>query len=247
MYNINQANIAKNLKKYRNSRGYSLDYIGKIIKKTKATVSKYENNEIIPDIITLLEICNPLNISLSELIPPDYENTSISNNLSNPFCNSILFMYYFTGNKLITSILELYQESNSINIKLYNAIKNNKSYAKDYSYYYEGTLEYDGNVAFINLSNANSKRIKIEKIQISVIIPWSKNIPACNCFISALTPNSIPVIKKGIISTKFIDDLKAYETDLRLSDSELSKIKLNNSWVLETIDYDHFNLDFEIN
>ena len=35
----------------------TLSDVGKSINKSKATISKYESNQIIPDAITLLELC----------------------------------------------------------------------------------------------------------------------------------------------------------------------------------------------
>ena len=58
MYQLDLTTLGNNLKNYRKSRNFTLDELGKIIHKSRATVSKYEKCEIIPDILTLLEICN---------------------------------------------------------------------------------------------------------------------------------------------------------------------------------------------
>lgn len=238
MYIINNLNIGRQIQYYRKTRGYTLEQLGLQISKTKATISKYEKNEIIPDIITIIEICNVLDINISELIPVDIKNTSINN--FNPFSCNKLYLYYYTDNMLITSVLDIFMEKHSLNVKLYNGIKNIQNYATEYSYYYEGFLETDRTIAYITLKNVISQNIILEKLQISINIPWSNNFQICNCFISALTPNSLPVVKKGIISKNEITNFENYADDLKPTKIEIEKIYRNNSWILESSNYDHF-------
>ncbi len=63
----------------------TLSDVGKSINKSKATISKYESNQIIPDAITLLELCNCLNISINDFLPITEEKNINSNTLFNPF------------------------------------------------------------------------------------------------------------------------------------------------------------------
>lgn len=60
MYDIKNVNIGKLFRKYRKLKHLSLDYVGEKVFKNKATISKYEKGKIIPDFITVLEICNVL-------------------------------------------------------------------------------------------------------------------------------------------------------------------------------------------
>ena len=101
-------------------------------------VDKYENGEIIPDIITILEICNCLNINLSQLFP--VENNNHSCLFNNPFHTDKLYLYYYTESILITSIMELKHVNNTILISLYNGVKNITQYANETAYYYEGIM-----------------------------------------------------------------------------------------------------------
>lgn len=67
MYNVSKITIDETLRKYRKIKHLSLDYVGDKISKTKATVSKYERNEIIPDFITILELCNVLDCKIENI------------------------------------------------------------------------------------------------------------------------------------------------------------------------------------
>lgn len=236
MYNLEIATLSKNLKHYRKLRDFTLDELGNKIHKSKATVSKYEKCEIIPDILTILEICNALNINLSQLVPLSIQTPKSS--IINPFQSDKLYLYYYTENKLILSILELQIEENSILTKFYNGVKNINHYKTDSCYYYEGILQSDKIIGYVNLCNPASPENLLEKIQISFTIPWSKKIQVTNFFILGLTPNSLPVVKKGIMSTSPIKKLTPYKNDLHITKSDLSSMQKDNSWILSNNNYD---------
>lgn len=242
MYDLTNANFKNLLTTYRKSRGLSLEALGKEIGKTKATISKYERGEIIPDILTILEICNALDISLSQLFPIDYNHPT--KYYYNPFNSNKIYLYYYVENILITSILEIREENNKTYVRFFNGVKDIHKYADCTSYYYEGKLECDRINGYINLRNVTSEKIKLEKVQISFNIPWSKNFKMTNFFILGITPNSVPIIKKGIISTSPINNIKDFYNDLKLSNQDLSDIQKSNAWILDNKNYDHFFFDF---
>lgn len=236
MYDLTLTTLGNNLKYYRKLRDFTLGELGQIIHKSRATISKYEKCEIIPDILTILEICNALNINLSQLLPISVQTSN--SYIINPFQSDKLYLYYYTENKLILSILELQIEENSILTKFYNGVKNPNHYKTDSCYYYEGILQSDKIIGYINLSNPSSQTSLLEKLQISFNIPWSKNFQITNFFILGLTPNSLPVIKKGIMSTSPIKNLTAYKNDLRITKSDISNLQKDNCWILSTKNYD---------
>lgn len=241
MYNLDINKFGLNLKQYRISRNLTLEALGEKIHKTKATISKYEKGEIIPDILTILEICNTLNISISQLIP---QNNNTQKSLSkNPFKTDLVYMYYYTEDRLITSIIEIIEDNNNLKVKYFNGIKDIKKYADDLSYNYEGILQCDKTVGYINLINKDSENIQLERIQISFNIPWSKKFDITNFYILALSPNSVPIVKKGILSIFPINNFDNFKNDLIISNDELNKIQHNNGWILENKNYDHFFYD----
>ena len=241
MYEINQNIFGKNLKILRKSRNLTLDSLGDSINKTKATVSKYEKGEIIPDIATVLEICNVLDISISQLFPM---NSKTRKHLSkNPFKTNVIYMYYYTENILITSILEICENNNNIEIKYFNGVKDIVKYANKASYIYEGFMECDKTIGYINLINKNSENTQLEKLQISFNIPWSNNFEITNFYILGLTPNSIPIVKKGILSSSPLNNFDNFKEDLKISKKELIKIQNDNGWILENQNYNHFFFD----
>lgn len=245
MYDLNHLNIGEKLRYYRKNHGYTLEELGKEINKGKATVSKYEKNEIIPDIITIIEICNALKIRLDQLVPYIDKNIKSSSNLYNPFNTNTLYLYYYTNEKTITSVLELYSDvtTNTVKAKLYNGIKDINKYTNECSYYYEGIFEADKSIAFLNLKNTESKETFLENLLITINIPWTKNIEMCDFIISGLTPSRLPVMKKGILSTKVLNDLSDFDSDLNISKKESQEFYKKNAWILKGKDYDHFFYD----
>lgn len=239
MYDLNSLDLKSNLRKYRKLYGYSLEDLGASIGKSKATLSKYEKGTILPDIYTILAICNTLNINLSQLIAPQ-KNENNSRQV-NPFNTNKIYLYYYSGNKPILSVIEISKISNEA--KLYNGVRNIKNYEKEYTYYYEGTIECDQTIGYFNLCNVTSQGTQQEKIQISFPIRWTKNFRLSNFFMLGLTSSSIPVIKKGIMSASPIRDIKNYDTDLLITRQDLKAIRSDNCWILEDSNYDRFFYD----
>lgn len=221
----------------------TLSEIGNSINKSKATISKYESNQIIPDIITLLELCNCLNVSINDFFSDIKGETIHSNILFNPFETDKLFMYYYTDKKLMTSILEISNSDNSYKCKLYNGIKNISTY-RHCSYYYEGTFDANMTTAYFTLHNSSHKNNMLEKVQIVVNIPWSDNIKVCKGLILGLTPNSLPIVKKILISSFEINDIHKYDESLFFSKEDVKRIYYDGALIIENKNYDEFFFDF---
>lgn len=157
--------------------------------KSKATISKYEKGDIIPDIITVLEICNVLNIDITQIL----EQKISPKEINNPFkCNSI-FLYYISNNKIIMSIAEFNTYDGKIEINFYNDIKKTKV---DCAYFYKGSLDYDGEIVYFHLNNKCSDFVKLEYVDIVASIPWNNNFSICKFFLLGLTPNRLTCRKK---------------------------------------------------
>lgn len=239
MYNFDIIKLNEKIKMYRESRNISSTYLGKLISKSKSTISKYESGAVVPDIMTLLDICNALNIQISELFPVSINETSLSNH-DNIFNMPKIYFYYYTENHLVTSIAELINNKNlnTTQVRFYNGVKDTNKYADRSSYYYEGKFTYDKTIGYFNLENINSQEIQHENIQISFTIPWNGQIDKTFFFILALTPHSVPIVKKGLLSVKEIKNIHDYDKYLKISKDDLNKIKYNNAWILNDSNYD---------
>ena len=243
IYKIDNVNIGEKIKHYRKLANLTLSDVGKNINKSKATISKYESNQIIPDAITLLELCNCLNIPISDFLPITEEKNINSNTLFNPFGTNQLFMYYYTDKKLILSIIELSIFSDYYKCKFYNGIKSTSNY-QHCSYYYEGTFEANKTTAYFTFHNSSHRNNMLEKVQVVVNIPWSDNIKVCKGLILGLTPNSLPIVKKIILSPFEIKDIHKYNETLTFSRDDVNKIYNDDALIIENKNYDEFFFDF---
>ena len=165
-----------------------------------------------------------------------------SNSLFNPSGTDKLFMYYYTNNKLMTSIIDIFISDNSYKCRFYNGIKNIAIY-QHCSYYYEGIFEANTTTAYFTLHNSSHKNNMLEKVQIVINIPWSDNINVCKGLILGLTPNSLPIIKKIIISCSEIKDIHKYNEALIFSKEDVKKIYHDGALILENKNYDEFFFD----
>lgn len=67
-------NIGKNLKKCRKEKGLTQKQLAELIGVVASTVTKYENNQLEPNINTLMKISEALDVSMAELIGKEKES-----------------------------------------------------------------------------------------------------------------------------------------------------------------------------
>jgi transcriptional regulator with XRE-family HTH domain len=150
MYDINMENLGKKIRYFRKAKNLSTEELGKAINKNKTTIVRYENNEILPDILTSIELCNALNIDLNDLC--DFSMHDVQNDIShNPFNNDLLYLYYISKNGIVISSLEITKTKYTNYVLMKNGLTNTK-----YKQEYTGVMECSYNTAFICLTNAIS-------------------------------------------------------------------------------------------
>ena len=69
-------------------------------------------------------------------------------------------------------------------------------------------------------------------------------IRVCKGLILGLTPNSLPIVKKIIISSCEIKDIYKYNNALTFSKEDVKKIYYDGALILENKNYDEFFFDF---
>lgn len=60
--------VGQRIKRYRRSRGYTIEQLSGMIHKSKATLSKYENGAITVDVETLYQIALALDVDPKHLL-----------------------------------------------------------------------------------------------------------------------------------------------------------------------------------
>lgn len=155
MYKIDIINLGNKIKEYRKARNLSIQDLGDMIGKSKTTVNRYETGEIIPDIITAMEICNTLGIDLNDICDKDVHSLEKDVN-NNPFNSNLLYLYYISTNGVVISSIEIKKNKYTNHVLMKNGLT-----GKTYKQEYTGILESNYNTAFICLTNAiNNPRVR---------------------------------------------------------------------------------------
>ena len=222
-------NLGEIIKMHRKLKKLSLNEFGELIGKTKSTVCRYESNEIIPDCLVILEICEALNLDITEFFNTERKIKECS---MNPFKTDKMYLYYIGfSKKLVTSSIEIINVNGEYKVVLKNAINRNDNENNAYSY--SGVLESNGIVTFINLMNAGDNK-KFERIQITINNQFAHN----DCYygnITATKNDNLPTNRKCMICSKSVDDMSREEKKeiferLKISKKELENIKKNFYW-----------------
>lgn len=233
MYDLKKITLGETLREYRKIKKMTLQEVGEKVCKSKVTICKYENNEVLPDFYTLLELCNVLEINISQLCE---EVENVCTDEENPFNKNKLYVYYYTTNKLVGSVIELEKNKEKYKVKFFNGMKKD---SKKYAYYYEGNMINDKTITYFDLNTSNSSKVN-EKIQIIVNVPWSMNTEIYNGLYTGMTRNGLPVVKKAILSKKELNNFDKYENQLKFSKEESKKMYKNNALVFVNNEYDEF-------
>lgn len=150
MTNLIAKNIGSKVRFFRKKRGMTLQELADAISKSRATVSKYENGEIIIDIVTLYEIAAALDIEVDQLlyVPEKPKDISGSDAIPAFFKDlSRIYTYRFDGrnNTLLRGVIDI---STRIQENTYKAMfyLNIKSFEE----YQQCQNTYVGKVRFFN-------------------------------------------------------------------------------------------------
>ena len=93
MYNLDSYKIGKMIREARKSKGLSVEELANKICKSITTMYKYERDEVIPDLVTILEICNVLGLDINDLTIQDRIEVNRETSI-NPFPTDTLYIYY---------------------------------------------------------------------------------------------------------------------------------------------------------
>lgn len=237
MYDTNISNIGEKIKSYRKIRNMSTEELGNAIGKSRTTIVRYENNEIILDVLTAIELCNALNIHLDDLFDITNNNSTNTDILTNPFNSNQLYLYYISKNGLIISSIEIMPTNNINHVLMKNAIKGNK-----YKQEYTGILECNYNTAFICLSNAITNP-GLDKFQIEIDLHSKENNKYYGIFLGVSDNTHRPTARKCILTDSPInslEDLSNLFEELKISHKETQDMLFTKYWDMKSsniVDY----------
>ena len=212
--------VGQRIKKYRKSRGYTIEEFSAKINKSKATLSKYENGSITIDIETLYDISKALDIDLKCFIdyqPPEYHAESVLPK-SYYFNQPRAYMYYYDGRvrQLVRSLLCFSPSSSgdSIEVMLYLGVSSFDQPDRC-QHLFTGEMKRYDTITPMGLINQINEA---EKMYICMLNPMQTRTPAIG-LLSGIgsSPFFAPIALKTLISKEPLDE----------NDKLLSTIKLD--------------------
>ena len=223
MYNLEAYRIGDMIKKTRQAKNISVEELARRISKTKTTIYKYERNEVLPDVITVFEICNALDIDVNELLLKESIEQRKSYSV-NPFGTELVYMYYLGINNDIMEYKLKFDTSNGVT-KADFLVNNNEIY-------YTGTIESHLNLAFISLKNYEPINPTFEKLQLTINMKYSIDGRKKGVFLALRQNVDEPVVKKFVISKEKLKDKEkeVLKKELCIEKEEVEFIKEKGFW-----------------
>ena len=222
MYNLDGYKIGDAIRKIRKSKNMSVEELANRISKTPTTIYKYERNEVLPDVITIFEICNVLEIDVNDLTIKDRIEVNRETSI-NPFTTDILYMYYLGFGSLAEYRLRITPENGFMKVEFL---------LEDDLVYYTGTIESNSDLAFISLKNYYAVNQCFEKLQFTINMKFSIDGMNTGVFLALREDVNQPVIKKFVLSKRKIKDSEKEEIikRLNLTDNERANLLKNGYW-----------------
>ena len=225
MYNIEDYKFGKIFRMARKAKGLSIIELSKKINKSESTIYKYERDEVLPDILTVLEICNALEITFEDLT--NKENIEVNSETSmNPFPTDELYLYYKNSNMNVLAEMKLVIKSEGGFMKVYFYINETNTL------FYVGTIESNLEVAFINLKNYYTVNPRFEKVMLMINMQYSSDDKKYGIILGLKNDINMPMIKKCVILKHKIkeEEKQAILESVEMNKEEIEQIKKDKFW-----------------
>ncbi len=227
--------VGQRIKKYRKSRGYTIEEFSAMIRKSKATLSKYENGTITIDIETLYEISKALDIDLKCFI--DYQPPIFNHDLVLPksfyFNQPRAYMYYYDGriHQVVRSLLCFSPAASgqAIDVMLYVGVVS-FSEPDRCQHLFTGEMKPYDTITHMVLTNQINEA---EKMYICMLNPMQNRMPAIG-LLSGIgsTPFFAPIAMKALISKEPLAENDKLLTTIKLDKEDYHWLRSYNMMVV---------------
>ena len=231
MSNFDSKDFGKRIKNYRMQKGLSQENLAYYLKKTKATVSRYEKGEILPDAKDISIICETLEIYEADLFSNENIVKTMQNDKStNPFGTNKLYVYFnaynFRTKKFAPDkyILELEQKQNICKTRFVDS--------HDGRIYSEGYLIRNDEIVFAVMENYKPTSSKIDVCVIEInICNGIDGLMLGGYF--GINTKSEPSLRKCYFSKKSIEFTDEMIENLKLNEYEQNILNKQNALYLD--------------
>ena len=230
MSDFDSKDFGERLKHYRLKKGLSQENIATSLNKTKATISRYESGEVLPDARDISKICEELEIYEADLYENNVVRTMQNDKSKNPFNTNKLYVYFnaynFRTKKFAPDkyVLELEQKQNMCKAKFIDY--------HDGRIYSEGYLIGNEEIAFAVMENykPTSTRVDVCIIEIN-ICNGTDGLILGGYF--GTNAKCEPSLRKCYISKKDIEFTKEMVENLKLNENEKETLNNQNALYLD--------------
>lgn len=234
MYNLNSYKFGELFRKTRKAKNISIAELANKLNKTTTTIYKYERNEILPDIYTVLEICNILNINFDDLTNKQKTEENVETSC-NPFPVNELYMYYLGFGNLAEFKLKIETENGFQKVYFVNPIND--------TIFFVGSIEANQDIAFITMKNFYAVNKRFEKVMIMINMSYASDNKHMGVIVGTKEDKYVPVMKKCIILNSKIPDSEKEDIKKRLclTEDEKHEILEQHFWYVDYSNRTDFN------
>ena len=232
------AAVGEKIREIRKNRRYTLQDLGKIVHRSKATLSKYENGEIVLDIETLFDMARALRVSIFSLLdlPVDAETVCPRKENDHACCCKdifsypILYLYYYNGeHKCIRrGVIETDIENGKA--KFYLDTVSLSDYRRCCQVYVGQVRSYSFYTRMVFRNEITPPDM------ITMVFPSMLN---CQTFligqVFAMTVATQPICVKALVANHEMIEDREFKTMLQITPQEIKNIKRLNYFALERV------------
>ena len=230
MAEFDNKDFGERLKHYRLKKGLSQENLATSINKSKATISRYEKGQLLPDVKDIKIICRELEIYEADLYGKEINKTMQHNKSKNPFNTDKLYVYFnaynFRTKKFAPDkyILELEQKQNICKARFVDY--------HDKRIYSEGYLICNDEIVFVVIENykPTSSRIDVAVLEINICNGTDKLMLGGYFGTNAKCE---PSLRKCYFSKKDIEFTKEMFEQLKINEYEEEILKKQNALYLD--------------
>ncbi len=229
MSNFDRKAFGENLKKCRRYKELKQETLATKLGKTKSTISKYENGDLLMDAQDIHKVCEELEIYSTDLFESDYKVKNQENS-KNPFKSNKLYVYFnafdYRTKKFGKEIyrIDIMEKPDRVRVDFID-MKDNKAYLTGY-------MLADNVVAFMSFENykGNANRLEMSVITININNGTNGLMMGTYC---ATNGQYIPSIRKCYFSKKKVEFTDKMIEELKPTEDEMEKLKETNALYLD--------------
>lgn len=236
--------VGERIRMYRKSRGLTLQQLADLVHKSRASISKYENGEIVVDIETLSEIAEALQVEMARLVDYHPQETQMmphvaEGGIKSPFFRAQRLYFYFYDGRYrrlkdgVIDIREREEKPGSYEASL--SISSVTANGKSSEIYYTGRVVYSDMLirfSFVNQCNA----LEEDLLYIFNPLEFREATDGLLCGISSA--DLMPCAFRCLVTLQPQEHTEELKNQLLITKKELQKWQRLNMLIVDNRDYE---------